>query len=376
VIDFSKIPSPCFVLEEERLERNLRLIDRVQQEAGVEIILAFKGFAMWSAFPIVKKYLKGATASSLHEARLCFEEMGTRAHTYAVAYQPDQFQEIASLSSHITFNSLSQYKHFQHQLPEGVECGLRINPEWSDVETDLYNPSSPVSRLGITSPHLAGGLPEGISGLHFHVLCESSAESLVQVLRQVEHNFGHLLHQLKWINMGGGHLMTREGYNIDLLIRTLKEFREKYQVNVILEPGSAIAWQTGDLKSTVLDIVENNGVKTAIADISFTCHMPDCLEMPYRPVITGASRNPNGLPHSYRIGGVSCLAGDFMEAYGFDKPLAIGDELVFEDMIHYTMVKTSMFNGVHHPAIGIWRKEGTFDLIREFDYQDYKRRLS
>ena len=377
MIDYSKIPSPCYVLEEERLIRNLQLLQKVKKEAGVSIILAFKGFAMWSVFPTVRNYLDGATASSLNEARLCNEEMRSKAHTYAVAYSDNEFDEIVSLSSHLTFNSLNQFNRFKDRVPGEVSMGLRVNPEWSDVKTDLYNPSSPVSRLGVTSEHLQHGVPEGIEGLHFHVLCESSSEALVTVLENLERKFEHILSKIKWVNMGGGHLITREGYDKDLLIRTLKRFKEKYQVKVILEPGSAVAWQTGDLKSTVLDIVENNGVKTAVMDISFTCHMPDCLEMPYKPKITSASEYTNkNYPFEYRIGGTSCLAGDFMEKYGFKNELEIGDTLIFEDMIHYTMVKTTTFNGVKHPSIGIWKSIGDFELIREFGYGDYRDRLS
>lgn len=374
--NFSHIPSPCFVLEENLLRKNLELMKKVQEDSGVAIILAFKGFSMWSAFPLVRQYLKGATASSLHEAQLCVDEMKTPSHTYAVAYKPDEIANIADLSSHLTFNSLSQYHKFIDEIPSHVSVGLRVNPGWSDVETDLYNPSSLVSRLGMTAETVPANLPDRIEGLHFHVLCESSAEALVEVLNHFEAKYGHLLPKIKWVNMGGGHLMTRADYNVPLLIQTLKNFKAKYKVDVILEPGSAVAWQTGFLKSTILDIIENNGVKTAIADISFTCHMPDCLEMPYRPRIRNASMNPADKPHQYRIGGVSCLAGDFMTEYGFDTQLEPGDELIFEDMIHYTMVKTSTFNGVQHPAIGIIRENGDFDLIRKFEYLDFKKRLS
>jgi len=375
MIDFNRVPSPCYVIDERRLKNNLDIIERVQQEAGVEIILAFKGFATWGVFPIIRNKLAGATASSLYEARLCNEEIKKKAHTYAVAYQKDEFDEIAELSSHITFNSLNQFHQFSDKIPADLQVGIRVNPEWSDVETDLYNPASPSSRLGMTAGSIEE-LPKRINGLHFHVLCESSAESLVRVLENLENRFEGLLKKVDWVNMGGGHLMTRKGYNLELLISTLKDFKKKHNVDIVLEPGSAIAWQTGDLKSTVLDIVENNGVKTAIANISFTCHMPDCLEMPYKPVITGASLNTDDKPYQYRIGGVSCLAGDYMEAFGFDNQLKVGDTLIFEDMIHYTMVKTTMFNGVKHPSIGIWQEETGFKLIREFEYEDYKRRLS
>lgn len=370
---FDSIPSPCFVLEEEKFRSNLSLIQEVGKKSGADIILAFKGFAMWGAFPIYQAYFKGATASSLHEVMLANEHLDTKPHTYCVAYRDDEFDEIARRSSYITFNSVNQFLLFKESVPDGVSCGLRINPGWSDVETELYNPSSPASRLGISE---LKELPDGIEGLHFHVLCESSAESLVTVLEHVENKFGHFINQIKWVNMGGGHLMTRSGYDIDLLIRTIRDFKEKYQVKVILEPGSAFAWEAGFLKTTVLDVVENGGIKTAIIDASFTCHMPDCLEMPYQPIIRGASSNPDKSHHTYRIGGLSCLAGDFLGDYGFPSALKAGDQLIFEDMIHYTMVKSNMFNGIDHPSIGIWTNDDQFHLARKFTYLDYRDRLS
>lgn len=371
------IPSPCFVLDEKALEKNLSLISRVADQAGVEIILAFKGFAMWSAFPTVLKFVKGATASSVHEMMLCNEFMHTKSHTYAVAYKAEEIDQILDGSSHITFNSLSQLEAYgQLAAEKNVSVGIRINPEQSDVETDLYNPSSPVSRLGVKSEALINGLPEHVEGLHFHVLCESTSYALEDVLKAVEEKFGHLLSQIKWLNMGGGHLMTKAGYDIDHLIKILKNFKDKHDLHLILEPGSAFAWQTGTLKTTVVDIVDNGGLKTAIIDASFTCHMPDCLEMPYRPKITQGHEDASKGKFRYRLGGVSCLAGDFLESYSFDQPLNIGDEIEFLDMIHYTMVKTTTFNGVHHPAIGIQQKNGDFRLIKEFGYEDYKNRLS
>ena len=371
------IPSPCFVLDEQKLENNLSLIKHVSDQAEVEIILAFKGFAMWSAFPIVKKYIKGATSSSLHEMMLCNEYMETKSHTYAVAYKSHEIDQYIKGSSHITFNSLGQLNQFGEKASSaGVSVGLRVNPEYSDVETDLYNPSSPTSRLGVKSDALPDKLPDYVEGLHFHVLCESDSFALEKTLEAFEQKFGHFLPHIKWLNMGGGHLMTRKDYNTNHLIEVLKKFKAKHKINLILEPGSAFAWQTGDLKTTIIDIVDNGGVKTAIIDASFTCHMPDCLEMPYRPnLLKGYSDSSKG-NFKYRLGGVSCLAGDFLEEYSFDNELAIGDEIQFLDMIHYTMVKTSTFNGVQHPAIGINRKNGQFDLIRTFDYEDYKRRLS
>lgn len=380
-MDISKVPSPCFVLDEALLRKNLQLIDRVQREAGVQIILAFKGFAMWSAFPLVRQYLKGATASSLGEARLCFEEMKTKAHTYSVAYLPREFGQIMKYSSHITFNSLAQYRRYRKRLekhPEKISAGIRVNPEWSPVGTALYNPASPGSRLGEVVENFRGRLPEGIEGLHFHTLCESTSYDLEKTLGFFETRFGAFLPALRWVNFGGGHLMTRKGYDIEHLIRVLQGFRARYpHLQVILEPGSAIAWETGVLVSTVLDIVKNKGIRTAILDVSFTAHMPDTLEMPYRPRVRGAEESPEpDAPHQYRLGGVSCLSGDFMTEYAFERPLRPGQKIVFEDMIHYTMVKTTTFNGVTHPSIAIWREEGRLDLIRKFGYRDYKMRLS
>lgn len=379
-MDIAKIPSPCFVLDEARLRRNLVLIDRVQREAGVQIILAFKGFAMWSSFPLVRQYLSGATASSLHEARLCFEEMQTKAHTYAVAYLPREFGQILKISSHLTFNSLTQYRRFRRRMeraPEPVSPGIRVNPGWSPVDTALYNPASAGSRLGEVAANFKGKLPEGIEGLHFHVLCESTSYDLERVLEPFERDFGAFLPQLRWVNFGGGHLMTRADYDVPHLISVLKAFRARHpHLQVILEPGSAIAWETGVLVSTVLDVVQNGGVKTAILDVSFTAHMPDTLEMPYRPRVRDAHEDPAAGKYRYRLGGVSCLSGDFMTEYGFDRPLKVGQRLVFEDMIHYTMVKTSTFNGVTHPGIAIWREEGKLDVVRKFGYRDYRNRLS
>jgi carboxynorspermidine decarboxylase len=377
-IDYSKVPSPAFILDEERLVRNLELIADVQRRAGVSIILALKGFAMWRVFPLVKEYLSGATASSLHEARLIYEEMGCKAHTYAPAYLPGEFEEILGYSSHLTFNSLSQYERYRARVEQWrapISVGLRVNPEYSEVEVDLYNPAARGSRLGVGAEALRDGLPAGIEGLHFHVLCESSSYELEKALAAFEEKFGHLFHQLKWVNFGGGHLMTRKGYNVEHLIELLRAFREKHDLEVILEPGSAIAWETGELVSTVLDIVDNHGVQTAILDVSFTAHMPDTLEMPYRPKVAGAHDFVEGEP-SYRLGGVSCLAGDYMDYYSFDQPLQVDDRIILLDMIHYTMVKTTTFNGVKHPSICLWKRKGELEVVREFGYEDFKGRLS
>ena len=377
-IDYSKIPSPCYVIDEERFRNNLSLIKHVADESGAEIILAFKGFAMWGVFPILREYLSGAAASSVDEARLCFEEIGSPAHTYSPAYKTDDFNSLLKYSSHITFNSLAQFRKYSTELqnyPKKISAGLRINPEFSEISHGLYNPCSPGSRLGIIAEDLIDGLPEGIEGLHFHVLFESDSYALEKILQIVQEKFGRFFPKLKWINMGGGHLITGKNYDSVHLINILKQFREKSGLHIILEPGSAFAWETGELVATVEDIVENHGIKTAILDVSFTAHMPDCLEMPYKPKILGATDPVVGKP-TYRIGGNSCLSGDVMGEWSFEKTLVPGDRIIFLDMIHYTMVKTTTFNGVHHPSIGIWTKEGEFRLIREFGYKDYKNRLS
>jgi len=379
-IDFSKIPTPCYLLEEALLRRNLQLIRSVKEEAGVTIILAFKGFSMWKAFPIVREYIQGAAASGACEARLATDEMKTLAHTYSAAFQRSDFNDVMENSSHITFNSLTQLEQFSpvvKKYPRKISLGLRVNPEFSEVETALYNPCSPGTRLGILADQLGDELPEGIEGLHFHTLCESGAADLQKTLVAFESKFGKYLDHIKWVNMGGGHLMTRAGYDTTLLVNTLKAFRQRWNnIEVILEPGSAFAWETGVLLAEVVDIVENKGIKTAILNISFTAHMPDCLEMPYKPRIRGAYQEPvEGKPR-YRMGGNSCLAGDFMGFWSFDQDLKPGDPIVFEDMIHYTIVKSSMFNGVPHPSIGIWNDHDGFKLLRSFNYLDYKQRMA
>ena len=365
-------------MDEERFRNNLSLIRKVSNESGSEIILAFKGFAMWGVFPVLREYISGAAASSVDEARLCYEEMGSPAHTYSPVYKEIDFPSILKYSSHITFNSLNQYKKFSAEVrkyPEKRSVGLRINPEFSYINQGLYNPCSPGSRLGIVADDLSNGLPEGVEGFHFHVLFEADSYALEKMLKVVETKFGRFFNQLKWINMGGGHLITRKDYDIPHFIKILKDFHDRTGLHIILEPGSAFAWETGELVSTVEDVVENQGIRTAILDVSFTAHMPDCLEMPYKPKILGATDPVDGKPF-YRIGGNSCLSGDFMGDWSFENELTPGDRIVFLDMIHYTMVKTTTFNGVHHPSIGIWTSEGKFRLIREFSYPDYKNRLS
>ncbi|WP_435353974.1 carboxynorspermidine decarboxylase [Emticicia sp. SJ17W-69] len=378
-IDISKIPSPCYVLEERLLRRNLELLNRVQTESGASIIVALKGFSMYATFPMVAQYLSGATASSLNETRLIVEEMGCLAHTYCPAYKPQEFDQIMANSSHITFNSLNQWNQFKDKVQgfeRKISCGIRINPQYAEVETDMYNPCIAGSRLGITRDLLGEKLPEGIEGLHSHTLCENDSYTLERTLVHIEEKFGDLLHQVKWLNLGGGHLMTREGYNHEHLIALIKRLRATYNIDIILEPGSAIGWQTGYLTSTVLDIVDAQGIDVAILDVSFAAHMPDTLEMPYKPRIWGATDAVVGnIKPTYRMGGMTCLAGDFMGDYSFEKPLQIGDSVVFDDMIHYTMVKTTTFNGVGLPSIGIWKENETFQLLKSFGFETYKDRL-
>jgi carboxynorspermidine decarboxylase len=377
-VNYNKIPSPCYVIDEERFRKNLSLIRHIAVESGAEIILAFKGFAMWGVFDILKEYVSGAAASSVHEARLCFEEIGSLAHTYSPVFKESKFKDILKYSSHITFNSISQYKKYSDLLSSHkrkISPGLRINPEFSEVSQVIYNPCSQGSRLGVTAEDLKTGLPDGIEGLHFHVLFESDSFALEKVLRVVESKFGKFFERIKWINMGGGHLVTKEGYNIEHLINVIRDFKKRTGLHVILEPGSAFAWETGELVSTVEDVVINQGIKTAILDVSFTAHMPDCLEMPYKPKILGASDPVEGSP-VYRLGGNSCLSGDFLGDWSFNRQINPGDRIVFLDMIHYTMIKTTTFNGVQHPSIGIWTREGKFRLLRKFGYKDYKERLS
>ncbi|RUO55220.1 carboxynorspermidine decarboxylase [Pseudidiomarina homiensis] len=369
------IPSPCYVCDEALLERNLKLMQRVQQESGADIILALKGFSMWSTFPLVREYLQGCTASSVWEAKLAAFEFGREVHAYAPGYKAKEIDELLPLVNHISFNSLGQWQRYREQVAAaGVSAGLRVNPEHQEAETELYDPSAPGSRLGIRAADLADADLTSIEGLHVHNLCECDSYALERTLQAVESKFGQLLKQMKWLNLGGGHLMTREGYDVEHLIAQLKRLRETYDLQVILEPGSAVAWQTGPLIAEVVDIVENDG-PIAILDISATAHMPDVLEMPYRPTITDA-KEPGVLAHTYKLGGNSCLAGDVIGLYSFAEPLQPGSRIIFEDMMHYTMVKTTFFNGVEHPSIGILRRDGRFDLVRSFTYEDFRNRLS
>lgn len=376
--------TPYYLLEESKLRRNLSLIRSIAERANVEFILAFKAFALWRTFPIFREYIHHTTASSPYEARLAYEEFGSKAHTYSPAYEKHTFDEIVRCSSHITFNSLSQYERFAPRaIAAGISCGLRINPEYSEIETELYNPCAPGSRFGILAESLPPVLPEGIEGFHCHCHCESSSYALEHTLQHIEAKFGPWLGQVKWLNLGGGHLVTRADYDTEHLIGLLQGLHQRYpHLRIILEPGSAFAWQTGPLVSQVVDIVENHGIKTAILNVSFTCHMPDCLEMPYHPTVRGAetladeaAKGQEKAPTVYRLGGNSCLSGDFMGYWRFPAPLAIGDTVIFEDMIHYTTVKTNMFNGIHHPSLVLEHKDGTRELLREYSYEDYRNRM-
>ncbi len=373
--------TPAYIIEETKLRRNLQLIADVARRADVDIILAFKAFALWKTFPIFREYIRSTTASSLSEARLAAEEFGTKAHTYSPAYTDDEFDQIVACSSHLTFNSLSQYERLRNRVGGLASIGLRVNPEYSEVETLLYNPCAPGTRFGVTADKLPATLPADIEGFHCHCHCESGADVLQRTLVHIEERFGRWLPQLKWLNLGGGHLMTRKDYDVELLISLMQGLHERYPwLKIILEPGSAFAWQTGPLVSHVVDIVEDKGISTAILDVSFTCHMPDCLEMPYFPEVRGARHiDPSDQPDAhavvYRLGGNSCLSGDYMSAWAFDHELQVGEEVIFEDMIHYTTVKTNMFNGISHPAIVMLHADGTSEVLRQYGYEDYRSRM-
>ncbi len=374
--------TPIYIIEEKKLRRNLQLIANVARRADVEIILAFKAFALWKTFPIFREYISSTTASSLSEARLALEEFGAKAHTFSPAYTDDEIDEIVECSSHLSFNSLSQYERFHQRVAGKASIGLRVNPEYSEVETLLYNPCAPGTRFGVSAAKLPDTLPQDIEGFHCHCHCESGSDVLERTLVHIEEKFARWFPQLKWLNLGGGHLMTRKDYDVERLVRILQGLHDRYPwLKIILEPGSAFAWQTGPLVSHVVDIVEDKGIRTAILDVSFTCHMPDCLEMPYYPEVRGAkvitedSCETENSVHVYRLGGNSCLSGDFMSSWQFDHELQVGEEVIFEDMIHYTTVKTTMFNGITHPSIAMLHEDGTLEMLRTFSYADYRDRM-
>lgn len=377
---FDGLKRPAFILEEARLRRNLQLISHVAKDANVEIILAFKAYALWKTFPIFREYISATTASSLYEARLGKEEFGSATHTFSPAYTEYEIDAIAKCSSHLTFNSLTQMERFANralQANGSLSLGLRVNPEYSEVGTDIYNPCAPGTRFGVCSDKLPAILPDFIEGFHCHCHCESGSDVFVRTLSHIEEHFSTWFKQLKWINFGGGHLMTRKDYDVQLLVDTLNDFHHRYPwLKVILEPGSAFGWQTGPLVSQVVDIVENKGIKTAILNVSFTCHMPDCLEMPYKPAVRFAKTLDENIgEHVYRLGGNSCLSGDFMGYWQFDHELTIGENIIFEDMLHYTTVKSNMFNGISHPSIMLAKENGELCLLKEFMFDDYKNRM-
>lgn len=378
---FSELRQPVYVLEEELLLRNLSVVREVAEAAGVEIILAFKAYALWKTFPIFRKYIRSTTASSLNEARLGYEEFGAPVHTFTPALSDADAAEIAKLSSHLSFNSLSQYERYHELLRmenPGLSMGLRVNPRYSEVGTALYNPCAPGTRFGVSDDRLPERLPDDIEGFHCHCHCESGADVFERTLVHIERRFSKWFPQLKWINFGGGHLMTRADYDVDKLVGLLRGFRSRYPwLRVVLEPGSAFGWQTGPLVSQVVDVVEDSGIRTAILNVSFTCHMPDCLEMPYHPAVRGAEVVGADVcgEHVYRLGGCSCLSGDFMASWQFDHELRVGENVIFEDMLHYTTVKTTMFNGIDHPSIALLHSDGDLEVLRRYSFDDYRSRM-
>lgn len=381
------VPStPYYILYEDKLRENLKLINKVSSESGVEIILAFKAFALWKTFDIFKEYICSTTASSPFEAKLANDYFGSLAHTYSPAYEENTFNTILECSKCITFNSLSQYSRFYDKIKDwnsnpanqNISAGIRINPERSEIATDIYNPCAPGTRFGISASDMPANLPDGIEGFHCHCHCENDSYALERTLDTIESKFGKWLGNIKWLNLGGGHLMTRKGYDINHLVKILRDFRHRHpNLEIIMEPGSAFAWQTGDLIASVVDIVEDKGIKTAILNVSFTCHMPDCLEMPYQPEVEGALSLGNEIKNItdeniFRLGGNSCLSGDFMGYWLFPNGLNVGDEIIFKDMIHYTTVKTTMFNGIQHPSICMKRHNGNIQMLREYKFEDYR----
>ena len=376
-IDINKLPSPCYLVDERLLKRNLEKLNYVQEKTGCNIILALKGFSMYSTFPLVSKYLKGVTSSSLFEARLGYEEMGKQVHIFSPAYRTDEFDEIMKYCDHIVFNSFNQWSLYRDKVKaykdKNIECGLRINPEYSEIETDIYNPCFKNSRMGITLENFKEDQLEGINGLHFHTMCEQNSDTLARTIKVVDEKFGKYIKNMKWLNFGGGHHITREDYDVETLIDSILYMKNKYGVEIYLEPGEAIALNTGFLVCTVLDVIKN-GMNIAILDTSAECHMPDVLEMPYRPNIIGAGE-PNEFEFTYRFGGPTCLAGDIIGDYSFKEPLKIGDKLIFCDMAHYSMVKNNTFNGINLPAIVKYSEENGVEIIKEFGYEDFKSRL-
>ncbi len=377
-MDFNRLPSPCYIVDERLLKKNLEILHSVQERTGCSILLALKGFSMFSAFPLVGRYLKGITSSSLYEARLGYENMGKEVHIYSPAYIEEEFEEIMKFCDHIVFNSFDQWKRFKDKVrnfgSKKIECGIRVNPEYSEIKTPIYNPCYKNSRLGVTHANFKADELDGIDGLHFHTMCEQNSDTLERTIKVVDEKFGKYIKNMKWLNLGGGHHITRPDYDIETLVRSVLFFKDKYGVDIYLEPGEAVALNTGFLVSTVLDVVDN-GMKIAILDASAACHMPDVLEMPYRPQIIGAGE-PGEYSYTFRLGGNTCLAGDVIGDYSFKQPLKPGDRLVFCDMAHYTMVKNNMFNGVNLPSIALYSEAEGIKVVRQFKFEDYKSRLS
>ncbi len=375
-IDITGLKTPCYIVDERLIRHNLEILKKVQDEAGCKILLATKAYSMYATFPLIGEYLAGVTSSSLHEARLGFEEMGKEVHIYAAAYRDDDFEDIMKYSNHIVFNNPKQWNKFKNRVeayPKKISCGIRVNPEYSSVETEIYNPCAPGSRMGCTLENFEKGDITGIEGLHFHALCEQGADALEGLLTAVEEKFGKYMHQMKWINFGGGHHITKEGYDIDKLIKLIKHVKETYDVEVYLEPGEAIALNAGFLVTSVLDVMQN-GIDIAILDTSAECHMPDVIEMPYRPPILDSGM-PGEKAYTYRLGSATCLSGDIIGDYSFDKPLEEGDKIILGDMAIYSMVKNNTFNGINLPSIALYTEKKGLKVLKEFGYEDFKSRL-
>ncbi|HOP11108.1 MAG TPA: carboxynorspermidine decarboxylase [Oscillospiraceae bacterium] len=369
------VETPCYVVDEQRLEENLVILADVAEQAGCKILLAQKAFSMFSVYPLIGKYLAGTTASGLFEAKLGHEKMGKETHIFSAAYPEKDFDEILTLCDHISFNSFSQWEKYREKALEAKKsCGIRINPEHSTQGHGIYDPCAEGSRLGVTRKHFREDLLDGIEGLHFHTLCEQNSDALIETLAAVEEKFGEFIPRMKWVNFGGGHHITRKDYDRKALIDCIQKFKKKYHVEVYLEPGEAVAYYAGYLVASVLDIVRN-GIDIAVLDASAACHMPDVIEMPYRPPLYQSGK-PNEKPYTYRLAGPTCLAGDVIGDYSFDQPLKIGDKLIFEDMAIYTMVKNNTFNGICLPSIALLKKDGSIEPIRTFGYDDFKNRLS
>lgn len=370
-----KCKTPFYVVDESLMIKNLEILKSVSDRTGAKILLAQKAFSMYSLYPLISKYLSGTTASSLNEARLGHEEMpGGETHIYAPAFSDDDFDEIIKICDHIVFNSFSQWDRHKAKLKDkNIECGIRINPEYSEIETDIYNPCFEGSRMGVVRQNFRPDDLDGISGLHFHTMCEQNSDTLRRTIFEVEKKFGEFLGGMKWLNFGGGHHITRDDYDIETLCETIEYMRDKYNLTIYLEPGEAVALNAGFLTTEVMDVI-NNGIDIAILDTSAACHMPDVLEMPYRPNIIG-SGEPNAKQYTYRLGGPTCLAGDVIGDYSFDKPLKAGDRLVFCDMAIYSTVKNNTFNGINLPSILLMRTDGRVETVKEFGYEDFKARL-